>query len=160
MRGPAFSLSYFASAPFNSLDLDVSDQSALRIRYTSNAVFTAVLALINTEDADPNDLTAGSQLIIDFAAGEQELLVPLPAITGTINDEFLIGGGSGLETDLPAVDLMSVDLIGLYANLGNFTPGGTPGGLIVSFSEIAFVPEPASLALFGLGFLIVGRRRG
>ena len=127
-------------------DVDVSGEDRVRIAYTATGDVTLQLTLTNFDTS--NRTTNGSRSpVLTLPAGSGVFDVAFADLTQVVRVPF---GGS--IVDLPPVDLASLDTIGF-----DFRSVGEGGSL--TLSNLAVVPEPATLGLAGVAGLCLLRRR-
>lgn len=157
---PLLLLAYAALGPQaeegQTLDLDVSAQEGVFLRYETNADVLATLRLVNLEGGIGTE-TAGNELTFTLDADETSLFLPFAAIAGEIVTRDF-STFPAVNTTLASLDRSSLDSLSLAFN--PFEGPGVPEGLIFSFDSISFVPEPASAGLLAAGSIgLLGRRR-
>ena len=144
--------------PADGLNLDLTGEEGLRLRYQANKPVNMQLTLTQEDENDSNniDFKAGSIANITLQPGENSIFVPFT----DFNEDLTQNDFSTIPPTvltLPPIDLAEVD--GLSMLISPTTDDTVPEGLVLSFDEVAFVPEPATAGLLFAGTAFMRRRR-
>ena len=139
-----------------NLSLDLTGETGLELRYTSNADVQAELTLLNFVPGSAT-FEGGNSTTVQILAGQSTLFVPFDAfVTPITTTDF--SSFPTTVTELPGVDLSSVDGVSFLIN--PIADATVPTSLTLSLDRVAFVPEPATAAMCLTGLmLLAGRRR-
>ena len=158
-----FVLTYTSIPGLGELDLDIQDQTALRVSYSvSDAVSIEVRLASGFEGNDFGDggFTEGNTTFVDLVPGESQIDIPLSAITGAAIGNFgaSLGTPAASGDVLDDVDLSRVDSLSFVLD-NDFFPVSPESVFTLTIDEVAFVPEPSAAAFLAVSGLVLFRRR-